>query len=615
MAVDLEALYEQTKKQGLIEAPETTSKKVDLEALYQKTKKVGLIDNQQSVNPVENPSLLKEFGKANEQVTGGVRNFIQSGFQPGSLEAGFKDPSKAEKFADRYPQQLMNLLESTSLRNHPNIEAQAFYAGGIPLKAAGLVADAFTNPLDIAGGIVGGRLMQGGFKLLGAAEDIGQKGLSRIDALLQDTRNMLSRRSALPSSKAIPKYARAEGVFGERAAQIESRAENAIKAETNTLSYEKEALSQQIENTKNLIRESGKNRIAQESVSADLSYGQQLIETTDKINSIKKGIPFAAQKDAQKINSEIPKWMNSASSRWNKEIDAALSGPEADIFVNPDSLVEELTGVLKSRGIDIEDGVALSANQTLTPGEIKVVNLIKRIESSPSAVSVRQLLRDVNEMGKGVKYGKVFSPDMALLDDAKSVLASQAEDIIPSIKNTKAWYSEYAQLRNRAFKSLDPLGGKYSTKATSFFEKLAKGEARPEDYQFLDDLERSVGKKAGREADGLSKEQAFLEKFKDDLSSMKTDRINRVQASIDAEIDRLNEVLKKESVGLENRAGEKIKSISEKAKTQAEPYLQKANDARIRVAKLKRMKAVAKWALGLSVAGSTAAGAVSAVNK
>lgn len=590
MAIDLEALYKQTQKEGIVEPSESGSK-VDLAALYEQTKKQGVVDApQDQVQQTAQPNLLNEMGKANEQVSGGLRNT----FLRGNFGAGFNQPGKVERFSDTYPQSIMNLLEKTPIRNSPNTEAAAFYTLGTPAKLAGMAADTITNPLDIAGTVVGNRLMKMAEPVVGAGldrlEELAGRGKSSVDRLLD-------RNSALASSREIPKLQRAEGVFQKRGADLSARAGKQAEDFVTTINNEKEALTAQVNNTQNIAKEAKDAELAQ----IELDYGKRLLTVDEKIGGIEKGLPQAAKKDAESIKREIAPWMTKNSAKWNEDIDKALGGSDADIFVNHQSLTNDLSSLLRSRGIDIDEaGTVSSVNQQLSAGEQKIAGLVNRISNSERAVSVRQLLKDINEIGKTVKYGKVYSPDQGLLDDAKSILAGQAEDIIPSIKDTKAWYSEYAGLRNRAFKSLDPFGGKYSTRGTAFIEKLAKGQARPEDFQFLSDLESSVGKQAGRESFGQVREQQLLEQFKTKLQGMKADDIEVVNKSLDKQITKLNEQLKKESVALDNKVTPNVDRLLQKGQDQAKQYTGKAEKARVELAKLNRLKNIVK-AFGATV--------------
>lgn len=455
-------------------------------------------------------------------------------------------------------------------------------------------------------------------ELIQSGVDLAKGGIKLVSGVKGSLNKLLSRNSGLSSSKSVPRIERAESVFSKRAADIEGRAGKVIDSEFLKLKNEKDAITDQINNTKNLTTQAKNEEIAK----VELDYGKKLIETENKIASTKKAIPLSAQKDAEKIRKEIQPWMSNNSIRWNKEIDNALGGSDVDIFVNKQSLTDELSQLLKSRGVDVVidagDINISSVNNALSVGEKKILELISRVDSSSKAVSARQLLKDINDIGSSVKYGKVFSKDQSLLDDAKSILAGQAEDIIPRLKDIRSWYGEYAQLRNRAFKSLDPFGGKYSTKATSFMEKLAKGNAKPEDFQFLDDLEKSVGKQAGRDSFALTREQNLLEDLKDALPNMKKAEIENIQKSLDKEMSRLSDQLTKESVKAENITAGNVDRIKKLAESGTRKYTGPdglANKARIKLAKLKRISSVVKWSIGLTAAGGSAVAGVNAINK
>lgn len=90
---------------------------------------------------IKQPNLLEEFGKANEIVTNTIRKpFIGS------------DNGKPRSFAETYSQNVMNVLEKTSLRNHPNLEYLAYGTVGKAAGLAGLAVDTATNPKDVATG-------------------------------------------------------------------------------------------------------------------------------------------------------------------------------------------------------------------------------------------------------------------------------------------------------------------------------------------------------------------------------------------------------------------------------------------------------------------------------
>lgn len=437
------------------------------------------------------------------------------------------------------------------------------------------------------------------------------KAVNGVSNLINDARGLvgrlnpeqlLNKNSAYSASKEIPKSFRAEGVFSKRASDIESRAASRAGSVVDQLKNEKDAVKAQIDHSASIATEAK----AVEKANLENEYAKKLLDTHDEIIKTEKAIPYAAQRDANAIKKEIPDWMKKKSAQWNDEIDSALGGADADIFTNKDTVVNELSQLLRSRGVDIVDGVPRSMNGQLGLAEQKIADVINRINNSPSAPSVRSLIKDTAYFGRGNKYGKLMAPDQALLDDARSVVASQAEDILPQIKDIKGWYSDYAQIRNRAFQSLDPFGGRFSRRGTEFIQKLATGKAGPEDYQFLDALESSVGKSAGRESFELSREANALKQFEDSLKNMKEADIAKVNASLDAEISRLQDVLKKESTALENKAGNLVGDIKSTAKERSSVYLEKANNARIRLAKLNRYKTLAKWVVG----GASAVGGI-----
>jgi len=549
-------------------------------------------ESKTTTKQVEKPSLINEFIKANEQISGGIR----STFQDLNPPKGFNNPSLQPKFQQSYPQVVMDALQKTPIRNLPEVPQTAIlHTLSYPAAVAGAVTDMATNPGEVAGAIVSAGVLNSVAPKIANAEIAFQNFLSRKP-------NM---GSALSSSKMVPKLGRAESVFTKRASDIQSRADAASAGELAKLKNEKEALTAQINNTKGITTEAKTTEIQK----TESDYAKRLLETQEKINGIKKALPKSAQQDVALIKKEIPEWMGKQSERWNAEIDAQLGGPDADIFVNADTLRAELSSLLRSRGVEIDAAGEIDAlTKSLSPAESKIVDVIKRIDSSSQLPSVRSLIKDTNYFGSKVKYGKVFNSEQALLDDAKDIVASQAEDIIPSLKNTKAWYSDYAQIRNRSFKSLDPLGGKYSTKGTQFFEKLASGNAHPEDFQFLTDLESAVGKKAGRTSFDLSAEEKSLEQFKERLKQSSKEEVAKIQESLDKEISRLDEVLKQESVSMENTTGSAIKAIEEKAGPQVKGLKLKANEARIKLAKVNRMKNIAKWVTGLLAGEETLIG-------
>lgn len=121
-------------------------------------------DKQQEQLPVEEPSLLKEFGKANEQVTNTIRKpFLGS------------DNGKPRSFAEKYSDDVMSFLESTKLKDHPNLEALAYSAIGKPAGLVGVAVDSFTDPLQIAGGA----MMSGFGKATGLLEDFMAKSTDK----------------------------------------------------------------------------------------------------------------------------------------------------------------------------------------------------------------------------------------------------------------------------------------------------------------------------------------------------------------------------------------------------------------------------------------------------
>ena len=74
--IDLEELYKQSQSQGVIDTVKSyDGSDVDLDELYENSKK-GLIEST-TQETIQKPSLLKEFGKANEQLSSGMRANLQ----------------------------------------------------------------------------------------------------------------------------------------------------------------------------------------------------------------------------------------------------------------------------------------------------------------------------------------------------------------------------------------------------------------------------------------------------------------------------------------------------------------------------------------------------------
>lgn len=174
------------------------------------------IDSLSSEIPIEQPSLLKEFGKANEQVTNAIRSpFIGS------------NNGKPRSFAETYSQNVMNLLEKTSLKDNPNLEYLAYNTAG---KAAGLVGvavDATTNPLEILSGVATGGALKGGMALKDIIANRANTALKRFGIDLGNTAQL--RTIAEETNKALRA---AEGAFIKSYDDMLSKSGNKIVPET-----------------------------------------------------------------------------------------------------------------------------------------------------------------------------------------------------------------------------------------------------------------------------------------------------------------------------------------------------------------------------------------------
>ena len=115
----------------------------------------GSQPRQPEMLPVEKPSLMKEMGKANTQLTNAIRQPLIG-----------SDGGKPRSFVDKYSTGVAGLIDQSPLRNHPNLGALAYGAAAPFTGVAGIAADSVTNPFEVASGVGLGGLM----KLIAPAE-------------------------------------------------------------------------------------------------------------------------------------------------------------------------------------------------------------------------------------------------------------------------------------------------------------------------------------------------------------------------------------------------------------------------------------------------------------
>lgn len=415
------------------------------------------IAGQDNQTPVEQPSILKEFGKANEQVSGGLKNLIQarSGrYNIDDFTTGFKKPSKVPSFKDVWTTDLMQVLEKTPLKDHPNIEAQAYYALGTPLGLAGMVADSMTNPLEVATGVAIGPLLGGIAKTeIGITDSVMSKGRSVGNSLLE--KMGVGSKAQILALKKEQQAVLAQTRFN--ASNIEEAAKLEVQA---------------IDNSINKLQSSLKN--------GNVTVGSELDKTVTTLLSKKDSLletsPREYARAAAKLKQSAFRWLKERGDKFTAGVDKALGGAESDIFLNPSQGTSVIEANLQKHNIPfkINESGKMIADGVITPGEQKGINLYNSIVDGDQ-LGIRRILRDKATLGKG--YGK----DM-FLDDLLHDFVGIAKKEAPGLNPVYAEYAASANLKTRITKEFDLFNrdysfpGQTSDKAQKMVAKAASGK-------------------------------------------------------------------------------------------------------------------------------------------
>ena len=536
--IDLEELYKQSQSQGVIDTVKSyDGSDVDLDELYENSKK-GLIEST-TQETIQKPSLLKEFGKANEQLSSGMRANLQGR----SFQSGFEDPKSVPKFQDTIPQGVMNLLEKSKfLREHPNAEQALFQTFGAPAKLAGIATDIATSPLDIAGGIAGNRFAQMAAKGLLKGEQVVGEGISSVGNKLGfGLKSKIG--SAQDELSSIAKNAAKE--IGASEAQVGYNIKTLKEAKASELgrfdSITKEAESL---NARSIAQKEGKKSI----------LGQKL--------------PDVAYQSGQNIRQKFISTIKKHSDEYNKALDNLIGGKNQDIYISNEKVLGSIEDALLDRNVPMSfnEKNRLVIEGAASSAENKLVNLYNKLHKNgqDTTIGIREVLKDKQMLGRGVKYGKSYGYEDDLINDVVQRLGKRVEKEIPGLKELNGKTSKFLRIKDEANQRLD-IFKQGSPKPREFVEAFAQGNLKPEQKVFLESLRKELPQfdKLAKAPKALAQGMEEYDMAINALKKNPKEAIPQITARFDEEIGKLQSALDVDVARIGNESTAKSKPIIE----------------------------------------------------
>ncbi len=388
---------------------------------------------------------------------------------------------------------------------------------------------------------------------------------------------------------------RAPSVFAQRASDITSRAtreEGALKG------YEDFRTGQIQSEGNKLIDSATKQTYSKANQSGP--DPKAFTEIQSQIDKLSKGadslekqtLPNVAWESGKKAVLKMKDVITKQGNKWNQDLQSLLGGKDTDTFIDPEKITSALTKTLKDNGVSLytDDAGALQASRPLSSAENKIINLIKNINekaSGPNATGygVREMLREGKLLGQDVNYGKQWTGDDFIINEARHNIVSEAKDLIPGLSEHYDKWAEWAPLRNKMVKNFDVFGDKYSEAGRSFIQKEVSGQLTPAQKSLASDIKGKVGDysaPAKQVQSGIEGKRLRVENLKSTLSDLE-DKIktgkslsdaevqnikDTFQKHIDDEIQNVKDITQKEIVSLQNRTGaakERLSAIQSKA--------------------------------------------------
>lgn len=492
---------------------------------------------QPQLETVNSPSLFNEFMKANEQVSAGARANLQGR----SFESGFNQPGSVPRFADTYSQGVMNTLEKSKfMREHPNIESLAYNSIGKPAGLVGATIDSMTDPVGIAGGIVGAGLVKP--VMSGAAA----------------MANFASRKGGQFASKLGFNYPEQLAALQSKEAMIANTASREIGATEAQIKYNignlEQSKAQSMANMTNLTKEA-------EKLNAQAIAGKEAQKT-----ALGTKLPDVAYASGQKLKDRFIGTIKKHSDLYSKKLDGLLGGKNSDIYIETDKVLNSIEESLLDRSVptSINDKGKLILESTASPAEKRLANVYNKLQGTDS-VSVKDLIRNKQMLGRGVSYGKAYGYEDDLVNDVVQRFGSRIEKELPGMKELNKETSKFLSIKDEANARLDLFSKKGSTKPRTFIESFAKSEMTPEERVFLEKLKTELP-----DFDRLAKAPRALgegmKQYDDAVKMLKNKDpkvVAKITADFDTEIAKLNSNLDIIKSRISNQAGAESKPIQE----------------------------------------------------
>lgn len=536
--IDLEELYKQSQSGIVIDTVKSSDgSDVDLNELYEASKK-GLIENAPQ-QPIEKPSLLREFGRANQQLSSGMRANLQGR----SFQSGFENPQSVPRFQDTMPQSVMNLLEKSKfLREHPNAEQALFQTFGAPAKLAGMATDIATSPLDIAGGIVGNRFAQMAAGGLLKGEELVRSGLSK-------------------AGEKIGFGLKAK--IGQAQDELSSIAQNAAK--------ETGASEAQVGfNIKNLkeAKASELGRFESLNKEAETLNAQSIAQKEGKKSVLGAKLPDVAYQSGQNIRQKFIGTIRKHSEEYSKELDRLIGGKNQDIYISNEKVLSSIEDALLDRSVPMSfnEKNKLVIEGAASSAENKLVNLYNKLHKGgqDTTIGIREVLKDKQMLGRGVKYGKAYGYEDDLVNDVVQRLGKRVEADIPGLKELNGKTSKFLRIKDEANERLG-LFKQGSPKPREFVEGYAKNALKPEEKVFLESLRKELPNfdKLTRSPKALAQGMDEYDMAIAGLKKNPKEVIPQITARFDEEIAKLQSALDVDRAKISNEALAKSKPIVE----------------------------------------------------
>lgn len=393
----------------------------------------------------------------------------------------------------------------------------------------------------------------------------------------------LAENAASDVGENISKVTRAPNVFEQRIADIGQRAsrdEGALKGYQDFRTGEIQDQGNQLINASIKQAQAGKANQIGPTEDAIPQIQDQISKLSQGANVLEKQtLPNVAWESGKKAVTNIQDIISKQGNKWNQDLEGLLGGKDSDIYIDPQKITASLDSTLEKNGANLfpdENGV-MQASKPLSSAEQKILNLRNSIEArgtgeQQTGYGVREMLREKRLLGQSVNYGKQWTADDYLLNQARHGIASAAEDVVPGLKEHNAAWGPFADWKEAAVKNFDVYGGKYSEAGRPFIQKEATGGLTPAQQSFAEDTKAKIGDYSGsakQVTSGIAQKQARIDNLKATLSDLQ-DKVKSgsslspaeeqnirqtFQKHIDDEINNVKDLTQKEIVGLQNRTG------------------------------------------------------------